>query len=130
MSDNADTPEDRLRRLTPPALPDDLKRRVMAAASLAPRAPWGDRVWYSSAWRLAAVSTLLAILAADRWSGERFPFEAGDPAPFAAAERIAVADVGRELGLPAETATQLAARAEFLRFTARESAEQAGAALR
>ena len=102
----------------------------MAASTLSPRASWRDRAWYSRTWRLAAVATLLAILAADRWSGQRFPLGAGGPAPFAAAERIAVADVGREVGLPAETVTQLAARAEFARFTARESAEQAGAALR
>jgi hypothetical protein len=130
MSNTADSLEDRLRRLTPPPLPGDLKRRVMAAASLAPRAPWGDRVWYSSAWRLAAVGTLLAVTVVDRWSGERFSFEADDPAPFTAAERIAVADVGREIGLPVETVTHLAARAQFVRFTARESADQSGAALR
>jgi hypothetical protein len=130
MSNTADTLEARLRQSTTPPLPVDLKRRVMAAASLAPRAPWGDRAWYSGAWRLAAVGALLAILASDRWSGERVSFEAGEPAPFAAAERIAVTDIGREMGLPEDSLRELALRAEFVRFTARESAARAGVALR
>ena len=117
--------EMRLRGLTPPALPDNLKHRVMAEARLAPVTPWVDRVWYSPAWRLAAAGILLAVLATDRWSAEVFRAEAVIPSALAADERSAVDAVGKEVGMPPEAMERLAARAEFVPLTARETRGQA-----
>ena len=117
--------EMRLRRLTLPALPDGLKHRVMAAANLAPVTPWLDRAWYSPAWRLAAAGILLAVLATDRWSAEVFRAEAVIPSALAADERSAVDAVGKEVGMPPEAMERLAARAEFVPLTARETRGEA-----
>ena len=122
--------ESRLRQLPKAAVPADLKRRVMAAARLAPRQPWRDRAWYSTPWRLAAAATLMALLAADRWSAGAFRVEMAGLGPAAVEESILVAAVGVEMGMSEQAMRQLAARAEFVRFTARESIEQAGAAVR
>jgi hypothetical protein len=122
--------ESRLRQLPKAAAPGDLKRRVMAASTLAPRASWRDRAWYSRAWRLAALATLVALLAADRWSAGAFRNEMAGPGPAAVEESILVAAVGVEMGMPEEAMRRLAARAEFAGLTAQESREQAGAALR
>ncbi len=122
--------ESRLRQLPTPHVPGDLKRRVMAASTLSPRASWRDRAWYSRTWRLAAAATLVALLAADRWSAGAFRVERAGPGPAAVEESIRVAAVGVEMGMPEQAMRQLAARAEFLRLSARDSIEQAGAALR
>jgi len=122
--------ESRLRQLPKPRVPGDLKRRVMAAATLSPRASWRDRAWHSRAWRLAAVATLLALLAADRWSAGAFRIEMAGPGPAAVEESILVAAVGVEMGMPEAAMARLTSRVEFAGLTAQESREQAGAALR
>ena len=130
MNEPPDDIERQLRQLPQPQVPGDLKQRVMAAASLAPRPSWRDRVWYSTPWRLAAAATLVALLAADRWSAGAFRVEMAGPGPAAVEESTLVAAVGVEMGMPEQAMRQLAARAEFVPFAARESIEQAGAALR
>jgi hypothetical protein len=122
--------ERRLRRLAAPRPPDDLKRRVMSAANLAPRASWRDRAWYSPAWRLAVTGTLLILLAADRWSGAAFRPEVRETASASIEESTQIAAVGVEMGLPEQTMARLTSRVEFAGLTAQESREQAGAALR
>ena len=122
--------ESRLRQLPKAAVPADLKRRVMAAARLAPREPWRDRAWYSTPWRLAAAATLMALLAADRWSAGAFRVEMAGPDPAAVEESILVAAVGVEMGMPEQAMARLTSRVEFAGLTAQESREQAGAALR
>ena len=117
--------EMRLRGLTRPALPERLKHRVMSEAHLAPVASWLDRIWYSPTWRLAAAGILLAVLAIDRWSAGLFRADAGTPSALAADERIAVDAVGKEVGMPPEAMERLAARAEFVPLTARETRGQA-----
>jgi hypothetical protein len=117
--------ETRLRALTPPALPGELKRRVMAEARLAPRPSWRDRAWYSRGWRLGAVAMLLAIFAADRWSAGMSRADAVTPPALAADEKLTVDAVGKELGMPPEAMERLVARAEFVPLTARETRGQA-----
>jgi len=102
----------------------------MAAASLAPRPSWRDRVWYSTAWRLAAAAMLVAVLVGDRWSAGTFRGEIAGPAPAALEESRQITAAGVEMGLSESAMQTLVSRAQFVRFTARESAEQAGAALR
>lgn len=130
MSEPRDDLEARLRGLTPPPLPAGLKERVMEAAELAPVVSRTDRIWYSSAWRLAAAGALLAILAGDRWSATTFGPDLPAITPFSVEERKAVVGAGEEMGLPVEAITQLTARMDFVPLTAREPADQAGAALR
>jgi hypothetical protein len=122
--------ERRLRQLPKAAVPGDLKRRVMAASTLPPRASWRDRAWYSPTWRLAAVAALLALLAADRWSAGTFRVEMAGSGPAAVEESILVAAVGVEMGMPEAAMARLTSRVEFAGLTAQESREQAGAALR
>ena len=122
--------ETRLRELTVPAPPLDLKRRVMAASTLAPRASWRDRAWYSPTWRLAAAGTLLVLLAADRWSGAAFRPEVGEIGGASIEESTQITAVGVEMGLPEQAMTRLTSRVEFAGLTAQESREQAAAALR
>jgi hypothetical protein len=122
--------ESRLRQLPKAAVPGDLRRRVMAASTLSPRASWRDRAWYSRTWRLAAAATLVALLAADRWSAGTFGVEMSGPGPAAVEESILVAAVGVEMGMPEAAMARLTSRVEFTGLTAQESREQAGAALR
>jgi hypothetical protein len=117
--------EMRLRGMTLPALPEGLKHRVMAEARLAPVTPWLDRVWYLPTWRLAAAGILLAVLAIDRWSADVFRADAVIPSALASDERMAVDAVGTEVGMPPEVMERLAARAEFVPLTARETRGQA-----
>jgi hypothetical protein len=122
--------ERRLRQLPQPQVPGGLKQRVMAAASLAPRPSWRDRVWYSTPWRLAAAAMLVALLMADRWSAGAFRVEMAGPGPAAVEESTLVAAVGVEMGMPEQAMARLTSRVEFAGLTAQESREQAGAALR
>jgi len=130
MSGPPDDIETRLRRLPRHQLPGGLKRRVIAEASLAPRAPWGDRAWYSTRWRLAAAAALVALAAADWWSARIPTAGPAGPPPAAAEESVQVAAVGVEMGMPAAAMARLTSRVEFAGLTAQESREQAGAALR
>ena len=122
--------ETRLRELTVSAPPLDLKRRVMAASTLAPRASWRDRAWYSPTWRLAAAAALVAMLTADRWSAGTFRVEMAEPGPAAVEESVLVAAEGVEMGMSEAAMARLISRVEFAGVTAQESREQAGAALR
>ena len=130
MNDPKTDVETRLRRLRLAPLPDELKRRVMAAASLAPRASWRDRAWYSRAWRVAAACTLLAVVVVDRWSAGAFRTGGEATVSPAAAERTWVAAGVADMGVPAEMAARLTARAEFVPLTAAETSDDARAAMR
>jgi hypothetical protein len=93
----------------------------MTMAVLAsPPASWGDRVWFSKTWRLAAAGTLLALLGVDRWAGAWSPVAGSGPAAPAVAEVEAVAALSGEIGLSSEQVRRLVARVEFVQLTAQE----------
>jgi hypothetical protein len=85
-------------------LPDDLRGRVVMAATAAMResqhAGWFDRVWYSTRWRVATAVTLLALALLNRIPANA---ETGMVDAFGrTAHEVAedAADAARQLGLP------------------------------
>lgn len=59
--------EDRLRQLSWPEPSARLRDRVLSTAVVtAQPITWSDRMWFSRAWRLAAVGAALAIVVLDR----------------------------------------------------------------
>ena len=129
MNGRSDDLETRLRQLPPPELPDGLRQRVLAAATLAPAATWRDRAWYSTGWRLAAAGLLLALLAADRWVVPPRPAGSAGNDAATAAELQALEAVGSELGVPAETMRRLGGRGGIAPQSARMSIDEALRAL-
>ena len=129
-----DTPGDlevRLRDRPRRPVPADLKTRVMATAVLAsPLATWWDRVFFSRTWRLAAVGIVLALLAADHWSGAWRPADSSATDRPVPAEVDAVAAVGGEIGLSPEQMRRLAARVKFAPLTARQPSGEIASSLR
>ena len=130
MSHRLDDIETRLRQLPSPDLPDGLKSRVLAAADLMPAVTWRDRLWYSTAWRLAAAGLLLAVLAADHWTMRDSTSGAFVPAPAGVAELDAVTQAGVDIGVPEAAMRKLAPPMEFVSLSARETRDQAEAAMR
>lgn len=102
--------EQRVRAFKLPDMSPDVRARVMAAA-VARVAPitWSDRVWFSRAWRYAAAAAVVAVIAADQWTGVTAQRTTAMPRVMADAQ--AIEDVAREAGLPAQTAAWLAQRA-------------------
>jgi hypothetical protein len=129
MSDQPDNIETRLRRLSSPELPGNLKDRVLAAASLTPAVTWRDRVWFSTRWRIAVAALVLALLSADRWVGPPRPAGPPDTDAAAAAELQALEAVGSEVGVPAETMRRLVERSGIASRPARLSIDEALGAL-
>jgi hypothetical protein len=102
--------EDRLRQVSWPAPSASLRDRVLSTAVVtAQPISWSDRIWFSRAWRLAAIGTTLAIAVLDQFSGSTrsAPFTATSPA---LAEAQAIEEAGREIGLPPEVAASFARR--------------------
>ena len=130
MSDQPDDIETRLRQLPAPDLPDGLRSRVLAAADLVPAVTWRDRAWYSTGWRLAAAGLLLAVLAADHWTMGASTTGATVPTPAGVAELDAVTQAGVDIGVPEAAMRRLASRMEFVPLSARETRDQAEAAIR
>jgi hypothetical protein len=129
MIDRLDDIETRLRQLPSPHLPDRLKQRVLGVARLAPAVTWRDRAWYSLGWRLAAAALLMAVLAADHWTIRGPTVGATFPSPAGVAELEGVTQAGVEIGMPEAAMRGLAARMEFVPLSARETRDQAEAAV-
>ena len=121
MNDAPDNLELRLRNRPRKPVSALLKTRVMETAVLAsPVATWWDRVFFSRTWRLVAVGIVLALSAADHWSGAWRPVESPATDRPVPAEVDAVAAVGGEIGLSPEQMRRLAARVKFAPLTARQ----------
>lgn len=102
--------EDRLRETSWPAPSANLRDRILSIAVTAQPISWSDRVWFSRAWRLAAVGAALAVVVLDQLSISQRS-TGFTPAPQALAEAQALDEAGRELGLPPDVAASLARRA-------------------
>lgn len=103
--------ERRVRRIAWPEPTEDLRLRVLSAASVVGRrVTWSDRVWFSRAWRIAAAAAVVSAMAIESLSGTR-DVACFVPTPQALAEAQAIDDTGREIGLPADLAASLARRA-------------------
>lgn len=102
--------EDRLRQVSWPSPSAALRDRVLAIAVVEQRVTWSDRIWFSRAWRLAAVGAAVAVAVLDEVSiSQRL---AGfTPTPQALAEAQAIDEAGQEMGLPPDVAASFARRA-------------------
>lgn len=121
--------ETRLRQIAWSAPPADLRARVLTAVPvLSPPVSWSDRVWFSRAWRLAAVAVVLVAGAMEYLSA---PARLVIPtaSPQAAAEASFVDEAARQAGLSAEQAAALARRAVAAAKNARAGAGFGGIAL-
>jgi hypothetical protein len=121
--------EIRLRQIAWPSPPVDLRARVLSAVPVtSPAVSWSDRVWFSRAWRLAAVAVVLVAVAIEYVSGPTRP-----PAPAvsarAAAEASVIEETARQAGLSPEQAAALARRAVAVEENARSGAGFGGIAL-
>jgi hypothetical protein len=102
--------EERVRRRTWPAPSPGLRDRILSSAVLAPTpVTWSDRMWFSRAWRMAAVATVLAVIALDQVSGAGRSTSV-PPTMQATANAQAIDDAGRQVGLPPDVAASLAQR--------------------
>ena len=102
--------ETRLRQVAWPAAPPGLRARVLSAVpATSPAVSWSDRIWFSRAWRLAAIAAVAMLIALEQLAGP------GVAVSRAVAESIpedvsAVAEAVRDAGLPADQADALARR--------------------
>jgi hypothetical protein len=102
--------EGRVRRIALPAPASSLRKRVLAAAVVAPPPiNWSDRVWFSRGWRLAAVGAMVAIGVLEQLADTAVPRMSNVPARVVA-EAQAIEETGREMGLPAELVASLGRR--------------------
>jgi hypothetical protein len=102
--------EDRVRQISLPAPSAQLRDRVLSIAATAQASiSWSDRIWFSHAWRVAAVGAALAVAVLDQVTSSRGP-AAFTPSPQAVAEAKAIDEAVREIGLPQEVAAALARR--------------------
>src|SRR5204863_9729088 len=89
----------------------DLRARVLSSAAIAAEPiTWSDRMWFSRAWRLGALATVLVVVAFELQSSTARPAEPG-PTAQALAEARGVEEIGRQAGLPPEVVASLARRA-------------------
>lgn len=121
--------ETRVRQVAWPSPPADLRARILSAvpATSLP-VSWSDRVWFSRAWRLAAVAVVLVAAAIEYVSGPTRP-----AAPAVSARAVAEArfvdETARQAGLSPEQAAALARRAAAAKKNARSIADFGGLAL-
>ena len=102
--------EDRVRQISWPGPSPNLRDRVLSIAVIAQQPiTWSDRIWFSRAWRLAAVGVALAIVLFDQLSSSTRP-AAYTPTPQVLAEAKAIDEAVREMGLSQEVAAALARR--------------------
>ena len=100
---SARDPRDLLRSFAPPRASEALRGRVLAASrvavALAVRPARTDRIWYSTAWRLAWVGALAALIVLETLSmrGAGGNGRSGRSEPAAIPESAAAAEA---LGLP------------------------------
>ncbi len=102
--------EDRVRQIAWPAPSSGLRDRVLSIGVVAQqRISWSDRMWFSRAWRFAAVGAAVAIVLLDQIAAlpRRATFTASAQA-FADAQVIE--EAGRQIGLPPDVAASLARR--------------------
>jgi hypothetical protein len=103
--------ETRLRQVTWPAPPADLRARVLSAVPVTSAAvSWFDRVWFSRRWRLAAVAVVLVAATVEYLSGPTRSSAATVSAQ-AVAEASFVDETARQAGLSPDEAAALARRA-------------------
>lgn len=102
--------EDRVRQIKWPVPSASLRERVLSTA-VVPSQPitWSDRMWFSRAWRFAAVGAAFAIIVLDQLSAA--PRRPG----FTASERViaeaqVIEETGRQVGLPPDVAASLGRR--------------------
>jgi hypothetical protein len=104
--------EHRVRQVTWPAPPPDLRDRVLSASSVvAQPITWSDRMWFSRAWRLSAAAAVLVCVVVELSGSSRSARV--PPSPQALAEARMADDTGREAGLPPAVAAWIARRALF-----------------
>jgi hypothetical protein len=114
--------ERRLRQSRWPEPSAELRARVLAAAPIIDhRVTWSDRVWFSRAWRIAAMASVVGGIAIESLPGtiDRTAFVAP---PQAVAEAQMIDATGREMGLPPHVAQALVRRA--LAMAARPPADR------
>jgi len=102
--------ERRVRQVAWPAPPADLRAKVLSAVpATSPAVSWSDRVWFSRAWRLAAVAAILILAVLESLSAPT-----RSPAVPASAQEVAEArfvdETARQAGLSPEAAAALARR--------------------
>ena len=89
-----------------------LRARVLAAARprVRPSATWADRMWFSRAWRLAAMTIVLVLVAI-----ELMPSPARDravgPSTYAVAAAASTEEAALQMGMKPEEAKALGRRA-------------------
>jgi hypothetical protein len=121
--------ESRLRQVAWPAPSIDLRARVLTAVPAAsPAVSWSDRVWFSGAWRLAAVAALVVLAALNQLSGPTGP-SAAPESPQAVAEARVIEETAQQAGLSPEQAAALARRAAAAEKNARSGSAFRGLVL-
>jgi hypothetical protein len=101
--------ESRLRQFAWPAPSAELRTRVLSAVpATSPAVSWSDRVWFSRAWRLAAIAAVVVLIALEQLAGPGGAVSRAVAAPIPEDVRV-IAEAAREAGLPADQA-QVAAR--------------------
>jgi hypothetical protein len=103
--------EDRVRRHAWPEPSPELRARVTAIATVSrEQLTWSDRLWFSRAWRLSAIATVIVTIALEYFSGS--PAASRSLTPSLTQDSAqAFVDAGRQLGLPADVTALLARRA-------------------
>jgi hypothetical protein len=121
--------EARVSRVAWVSPPADLRARVLAAAPVRqPAISWSDRVWFSRAWRFAAVAVVLILAALESMSAPARPPAVPASAQEAAEARF-VDETARQAGLSPEQAAALARRAATAERPARPGNGFGGIAL-
>jgi len=121
--------EARLRQIAWSAPTADLRARTLSAVPATSSAvSWSDRVWFSRAWRLAAVAVVLVAGATEYLSGPTRP-SAPAVSARAVAEASVIEETAQQAGLSAEQAAALSRRAAAAKKNARSGADFGGLAL-
>jgi hypothetical protein len=103
--------ETRLRQFVWPAPRPSLRAQVLAEAPVtSPAVSWSDRVWFSRAWRVAAVLAFVALAGLELLSGPARS-SISTMSPQVAAEASMVEETARQAGLSPEQAAVLGRRA-------------------
>ena len=102
--------ENRLRQISRPEPSPGLRDRVLSSAVVGEQPiTWSDRIWFSRAWRVAAVGAVLVIVVLDQVSGA--PRRPDLPvSAHVIAEAQVIEETGRQLGLPPDVAASLGRR--------------------
>jgi hypothetical protein len=102
--------EARVSQIAWPAPSADLRARIISAVVAAvPPISWSDRVWFSRAWRLAAVAVVLVAGATEYLSGPTGSSTVTASEHMTAEARF-VDETARQAGLSSEQAAALARR--------------------